>query len=141
MKVRPAAPSDAAAIRAIAARPYAAGWTEEAYASEAARPGSVFLVGGDERVAGYVLARVEHGEARLLDFAAAEDGGGAGRALWGALLAEARACGAGRLTLEVSSGNARARRFYGRAGAVVVGRRPKFYNDGSDAVLMDLALP
>jgi ribosomal protein S18 acetylase RimI-like enzyme len=40
----------------------------------------------------------------------------------------------------VSDKNAGARAFYEALGLRVVGRRPKFYNDGSDAVLMDLIL-
>ncbi|MDE2512196.1 MAG: GNAT family N-acetyltransferase, partial [Elusimicrobia bacterium] len=80
------------------------------------------------------------GEVQLLDLAAAEDGRGIGRALWTALTETARARGAARLALEVSAANARALLFYKRAGAVVVGRRAKFYNDGSDAILMDFPL-
>lgn len=57
-----------------------------------------------------------------------------------ALTAAAKKLGAKRVTLEVSAANARARNFYARAGAKIVGRRAKFYNDGSDAVLMDYSL-
>jgi ribosomal protein S18 acetylase RimI-like enzyme len=138
--VRPVRVFDATEVAAIARRPFAAAWTRDAYAAEAERTDAVFLVADDGAVRGYALARVFDDEARLLDFAAAEDGAGAGRALWAALVETARARGAVRLTLEVSAANARARSFYARAGAAVVGRRPKFYNDGSDAILMDLPL-
>lgn len=139
--VRPARSFDLAEVAAIAARPFAARWSREAYAAEAERTDSIFLVADDGTARGYAVARVYDGEAQLLDLAAAEDGQGVGRALWAALLKAARERGASKLTLEVSSANARARSFYARAGAKVVGRRPKFYNDGSDAVLMDLPLP
>ena len=138
--VRPARPFDVGEVAEIAKRPGAARWSREAYAAEAERTDSIFLVVDDGTVAGYAVARLFEDEAQLLDFAAAEDGGGAGRALWAALVAAARARGATKLTLEVSSANSRALLFYKRAGAHVVGRRPKFYNDGSDAVLMDLIL-
>lgn len=139
--VRPARAFDVGEIAEIAKRPFAARWSREAYAAEAERADSIFLAADDGKVLGYAVARVFDGEVRLLDLAAAEDGTGAGRALWEALAAAARARGAARLTLEVSAANARAIYFYRRAGAVVVGRRAKFYNDGSDAILMDFPLP
>lgn len=140
LAVRPAAARDAEAVAAISRRPFAAAWTSDAYAAETARAASVFLVADDGAVRGYALARLVDEEAQLLDFAAAEDGRGTGRALWAALRAAAAGRGARRLTLEVSARNERALAFYGTAGARVVGRRAKFYNDGSDAILMDFSL-
>ncbi len=138
--VRAARPSDAGAVAEIAKRAGAARWSSGAYAAEAGRDDGVFLVAGGGAVRGYAVARLFEDDARLLDFASAADGRGIGRALWAALAAQSRARGAARLTLEVSSANERALRFYRRAGARVVGRRPKFYNDGSDAILMDFLL-
>ena len=138
--LRPARDFDTAEIAQVAARPFTARWSREAYAAELARSDSIFLVADDGVVIGYAVARVVEGEVQLLDLAAAEDGKGTGRALWAALAAAARARGAKKLTLEVSAGNTRAIFFYRRAGAAVVGRRAKFYNDGSDAVLMDFFL-
>ena len=45
------------------------------------------------------------------------------------------------MTLEVSAENAAALGLYRSAGFAAVGRRKKFYADGSDAVLMDAILP
>ncbi len=42
--------------------------------------------------------------------------------------------------LEVSAANAAAIALYESSGYRVVGRRPKYYNDGSDALLMSLRL-
>ena len=139
--VRPCRPFDIGEIAELARRPHAARWSREAYAAEAERTDSLFLVADDGAVRGYALARLFEDEAQLLDLAAAVDGEGVGRALWSALAAAARLRGAAKLTLEVSSANSRALLFYKRAGAHVVGRRAKFYNDGSDAVLMDFPLP
>jgi ribosomal protein S18 acetylase RimI-like enzyme len=140
--VRKAAPQDAVAVANLAKRrPFTARWSIAALTEETTRPGSLFLVATDGPVKGYAIARLENGEVRLLDLAAAFDGEGVGRALWAALLAGARASRADKLTLEVSAANARAIAFYEKAGAKVVGRRPKFYDDGSDAVLMDLPIP
>jgi ribosomal protein S18 acetylase RimI-like enzyme len=138
--VRPARGFDIGEVTKIAERTHAARWSREAYAAEAERTDSIFLVADDGAVLGYAVARVFDAEVQLLDLAAREDGLGAGRALWAALAEAARARGAARMTLEVSAGNSRALLFYKRAGAVVVGRRVKFYNDGSDAILMDLPL-
>lgn len=135
---RPAAESDLDEVAATGKRRFAAGWSRAAFAAELGRPDSIFLVLPGR---GYCVARAVDGEARLVDLCVREDGRGAGRALWAALLAEAAARGCGRLTFEVSAANARALAFYAKAGATVAGRRPKFYTDGSDAVLMDLALP
>ena len=139
--VRPARSFDVGEIAEIAKRPRAASWSRESYAAELERGDSIFLVADDGTACGYALARLVENESQLLDFAAAEDGRGTGRALWAALAAASRERGAAKLTLEVSSANSRALLFYKRAGAHVVGRRPKFYNDGSDAILMDFSLP
>jgi len=138
--VRPCRSYDVAEVAEIAKRPRAARWSREAYAAELERPDSIFLVADNGTVCGYAVARLLDETASLLDFAAAADGCGTGRALWSALAAAARARGAAKLTLEVSSANSRALLFYKRAGALVVGRRAKFYNDASDAILMDFIL-
>lgn len=138
--VRPARPYDLAEVARIAGRAFAAHWSQAAYAAELERADSMFLVCDDGAVAGYAVARLVGDEAQLLDIAAEQDGGGAGRSLWSALAEAARARGAKTVTWEVSSANSRALLFYRRSGARVVGRRPKFYNDGSDAVLMDFSL-
>lgn len=141
--VRPAAPGDLDAAAALAAARSATKWTAAALAEELGREDAVFLIAtipGDGLVRGYAVARSVDEELRLLDIVAAADGQGTGRALWDALAAEGRRRGAKRLTLEVSERSARAIRFYGAAGAVMVGKRPKFYADGSAAVLMDATL-
>ena len=138
--VRPARSFDMGEIEALARRPFAAAWSRQAYADEAERTDSIFLVADDGAVRGYALARVFEGEAQLLDLAVAEDGRGLGRTLLSALGQAARSRGCRKITLEVSQMNSRAQHFYRRAWANVVGRRAKFYNDGSDAILMDFPL-
>jgi|GEM_PF-1894684 len=138
--VRPATAADAEAVAALARRPFAAAWSQDAYAAETSRPDAVFLVAVESGVVGYALARVTGDELQLLDFAAARDGRGVGRALWGALVDAGRARAARTLTLEVAANNARALAFYARAGARVVGRRAKFYNGDTDALLLDVQI-
>jgi ribosomal-protein-alanine N-acetyltransferase len=81
-------------------------------------------------------------EAQILDMAVrrAEQGRGLGKALLEHVQSQARAWGCAKLCLEVSANNEPAQRLYVRAGFLVVGRRRKFYNDGSDAILMDRLL-
>ncbi|HXS99901.1 MAG TPA: GNAT family N-acetyltransferase [Elusimicrobiota bacterium] len=144
MIIRDARPLDAGEVAEIAKRAGAAHWSREAYAEEAERSDSLFLVAEDgttkAEVVGYAVARLVEEEAQLFDFASSSDGRGIGKALWKAVLVSARSRGAKKLTLEVSSANSRGLLFYKQAGAHVVGRRAKFYNDGSDAVLMDAVL-
>lgn len=135
---RPAVEGDLDRVFEIGARRFAAHWSRTALSEELARADSLFLVVPGR---GYALARVNEGECALLDLAVEKDGMGWGRALWRTLLVEAFRRGAKKVTLEVSAANERALEFYGKAGASVAGRRPKFYTDGSDAILMDLALP
>lgn len=138
LEVRPATADDLGMVAGIGARTFAAGWSPEALAAELTRADSIFLVVPER---GYALARVAGDDCLLLDLAAAFDGGGCGRALLAALKDAAKARVCRRISFEASAANARALAFYQKAGAVVVGRRPKFYYDGSDAVLLDLDIP
>lgn len=142
--VRPARPADLDAVAAIsAALPTAAGWSRAQFAEELGRAGSDFLVVDSEgAVAGYAVAREAPDEAQLVDIAVAPSMGrrGFGRLLLKEVLSRAKARGLAKVTLEVSARNEPAQSLYRAAGFAVVGRRPKFYNDGSDAVLMDAAL-
>jgi ribosomal protein S18 acetylase RimI-like enzyme len=140
LAVRRAEADDVEAIAALAqSRPFTAKWPARELAHELDRLDSAFLVGDEDgKVRGYALARIVERDCRLLDLAAASDGGGCGRALMTALASAAKARGCVKISFEVSAANERALAFYAKAGARVVGRRPKFYYDGSDAVLMDL---
>lgn len=134
--VKTAAAADLAEIFEISSsRPFTAKWPMAALSAEISREDSIFLVVPGR---GYALARVVADECRLLDIAVVSDGRGVGRALIAALSAAAGARSCAKITLEVSAVNTRAISFYEKAKGRVVGRRPKFYDDGSDAVLMDL---
>jgi [ribosomal protein S18]-alanine N-acetyltransferase len=61
---------------------------------------------------------------------------GVGRQLLRALTAELRIRGARAITLEVRAGNLGALSLYRGAGFVVEGRRPRYYPDGEDALLL-----
>ena len=144
MKVRAAESSDIPTVLAIQAGwPSLPAWTEKQFREELGSARSVFAVIEDEgRVSGYGIFLRAPEEARIVMVAVARGraGHGLGRLLLSRLIDDARASGCRTATLEVSAVNTAAARLYASSGFRVVGRRQKFYNDGSDAVLMDLKL-
>lgn len=158
--IRPARAADVDGILAIesswATTPH---WTRGQFIDELKNARSVFLVAEEElgarkeittpaiiplrALAGYAAAWVVEEELQILSVAVHPEHArkGAGRGLVDALCAAGARRGCRRATLEVSHLNLAALALYRGCGFVVVGRRPKFYNDGSDAVLMDKTLP
>lgn len=61
---------------------------------------------------------------------------GIGRALLTVTLERAAADGADRMLLEVGSQNVTALAFYAREGFLQIDRRPRYYRDGSDALVL-----
>lgn len=143
LEVRRAEAADAEGVAALAAaRPHTARWPARELALEIDRLDSVFLIAEEDgRLRGYAVARVLDADCLLLDLAADADGAGRGRELMGALARAAKSRGCRKISFEVSAANERALKLYVKLGARVVGGRPKFYDDGSDAVLMDLDIP
>lgn len=117
-------------------------WTRSQFAAELEAPGGLLLVAEKGGVAGFIVARLLPPDLMIYDLAVDPERArqGVGRSLIEAAAAEARRAGCERMTLEVSAANAGGKAFYDAVGLRVVGRRPKFYNDGSDAILMDLRL-
>ena len=142
--VRDASEGDLDAVSALeAATEQAPGWSRAQFAAELGRADRVFLAAEDAgRLVGYAVAWLVGGEAQLLTISVAGSARrrGTARGLLEALRGRARAAGCAKMTLEVAESNAPARALYEGLGGRVVGRRPKFYNDGSDALLMDLPL-
>ena len=93
--------------------------------------------GTDERagISGYVVTRLVDDVADLQRIGVHPDAQRHGLAT--ALLAEAMKRPAARMLLEVAESNAVARAFYARAGFVEIHRRPKYYRDGSDALVLE----
>ncbi len=89
-----------------------------------------------------ILLRVADREAEVLTLAVTPEARGCGVAT--ALLQQAvtrlAAAGAVVVFLEVSVKNTAALALYTRAGFAEVGRRPSYYSDGSDALVMRLEL-
>lgn len=98
-------------------------------------------------LAGFALSRLVLDEAEILTLAvaAAERGGGLGRALLEAHLADLFAAGAREVHLEVAETNAPARALYASAGFSALGSRPAYYpapaGAPGPALRLALALP
>ncbi|WP_051389470.1 ribosomal protein S18-alanine N-acetyltransferase [Arthrobacter sp. 35W] len=68
------------------------------------------------------------------------EGRGIGRAMLTELIEESRRRGADDVLLEVSAANPRAQELYLRYGFEQIHQRPRYYRDGSDALIMRLTL-
>lgn len=134
-----AALADCEGLARLAAAVLPWGNGARAFADEIARSDArVWRVCQGGHVRAGVVARSVGPEVDLLWLAVAPGArrrGVAGR-LVGAVELWAQETG-GRVRLEVRSSNAAALALYDRHGFVVVGRRPRYYGDGEDAVLLD----
>jgi ribosomal-protein-alanine N-acetyltransferase len=132
-----AGPLHAAALAALHAAAFPPGevWDAAFLASQLAQPGVLVLF---DDAGGFVMARVAADEAEILTLAVhpACRRRGVGRALLEAAAREAMARGARALYLEVSEMNSAARYLYAAAGFSEVGRRPRYYTDGSSALVL-----
>jgi len=150
--VRDATAADEAGIRAL---PGLSDSTLRSLERDLARVGSgatgapVVLVAVGEPVAppatvaepaivGTAFGLLQYDEGHVLDLAVAPEHRrtGIASALLEALDAALRGRGAVALTLEVREGNLGAQSLYRRYGFTAEGRRPGYYPDGEDAVLM-----
>ncbi len=132
-----AAPEDAPALAALhgAAFPPGEAWGAEAIRLMLELPGGFGL---HRPGAGFILCRVAADEAEILTLAVPPGArrAGHGAALLAGAMAGAAARGAAAMYLEVAAGNAAARGLYAAAGFAEVGRRRRYYPDGSDALLL-----
>jgi len=90
----------------------------------------------------FIMCRVAGGEAEVLTLATCPPARRQGLAsrLLDAAIAACRGFGAEALFLEVGAGNAAAQGLYYAAGFTEVARRPRYYADGTDAIVMTLRL-
>jgi [ribosomal protein S18]-alanine N-acetyltransferase len=127
-----------AAIHATAFPPKEA-WSPTVISLHIEMPGGFGFI--DER-GGMILSRTIMDEAEILTLAVmpAARRIGVARGLMDAALQHAGAAGAQAMFLEVAEENDEARRLYDRIGFSVVGRRPRYYANGDDALVMRIAL-
>ncbi|HUB44190.1 MAG TPA: ribosomal protein S18-alanine N-acetyltransferase [Acetobacteraceae bacterium] len=110
-------------------------WEEDAFALQLVMPGVFGLI---HPHGGLLLARVTMNEAEVLTLAVAPEARrqGIARALLAAAMATAKRQDACEMFLEVAVGNASAQALYKRAGFTEAGRRPRYYADGGDALVL-----
>lgn len=118
-------------------------WGAAALALMLGLPGHFGLLAIDqEQPVGFALARCQGPEAEIVTIAVRPGvrGQGVGRLLLNGVLAEATQRGAMELFLEVAEPNIAARALYAGVAAREVGRRPRYYADGTDALVMRIDL-
>lgn len=130
-------PAHVQALAAIhaAAFPAAEAWGADAIALQLALPGAF---GRIDRRGGMLLGRIVANEAEILTLAVvpAARRQGIAAALLEAAKTAVAALGGRALFLEVAVGNRGALALYARHGFIEVGRRRRYYGDGSDALIM-----
>ena len=133
--------AQAEALGAIHAAAFATGevWHAADFSQLLAMPGTSGFI--DPR-GGLVLMRVAADEAEILTIGVvpALRRTGAGRSLLRAAVNRVAEQGASSVFLEVAEINAPARAFYASTGFDEVGRRPRYYADGGDALVMRISL-
>lgn len=146
MTVREAVPADLDAVVALErANLGPDAWSEGLIADGLAGglPTVRYLVAEDDGVVvGHAVASIvaDIAELQRISVAAERRRGGVATALLDAVAAAGRAERADRLLLEVREDNRGAQAFYAARGFVEVDRRPRYYADGSTAVVMRLGL-
>lgn len=96
----------------------------------------------DGAIVGYAVASVggDIAELQRIGVTAAARRSGVATALLDDVVAHAPGTGANRLLLEVREDNAGALGFYAARGFVEIDRRPRYYRDGTTAVVLRLPL-
>jgi [ribosomal protein S18]-alanine N-acetyltransferase len=147
VEVRRAAPADVAAIHALEQEFFGVdAWSRASLEQELFGDGRRSLVAVDavdaERVLGYALTWTtgEVTDLQRVVVAPAARRRGVGRRLVRRLVDEAARHGALRLLLEVSAANDAALACYRALGLAEIDRRPAYYGDGSDALVLQLDL-
>lgn len=147
MTVRPATSKDVEAIAALeegtlGADAWPRGLLAEGVAGAVPTVRYLVAVADDGAVVGYAVASVVADIAELQRLAVAREQRrfGVATALVEAVVALAAGGGADRLLLEVREDNLGALRFYAATGFVEVDRRPRYYRDGTTALVLRRAL-
>ncbi len=136
--IRPATTDDVAAVAALEAEIFGVdAWTTAMVAEELTGPRRRAWVADD--VVGYAvtLHTDDVVDLQRIAVAPAHRRRGVARALLDVAMRESSGS---RMLLEVSAANETAVAFYAAAGFVQIGRRARYYKDGTDAVVMRVSL-
>lgn len=116
--------------------PFSAHWNVQNWQDELAQPAArIWCAQEGGQITGFIALRGAAGQWEMLNVAVApaQQRQGIGTAL---LRHALTALGNAQITLEVSTANLAAQALYRKMGFVVLGVRPKFYQDGTDALIM-----
>ena len=140
MTIRPATAGDVAPVTALEQQVFGAdAWSEVSVREELTGAHRCAVVGSDGgSVVGYAVTRASGDVVDLQRIAVDPQHRRTGLAsrLLAAVRTAARAGGASRMLLEVSAANAAAMAFYAAEGFTEIDRRPRYYRDGSDALVL-----
>ena len=140
--IRPMTEGDLTQVVAIEQHSFPHPWTIEHFRDELRSPHAYPLVAAtaDGVIAGYLCPSLVLDEGEILDVAVREEyrGRGIGRLLTETALKGLRERGALRVSLEVRTSNEAAIALYRHLGFTVTGRRKRYYENGEDALLMDI---
>lgn len=138
--LRQGRPEDLLTLTALEQRLFGAdAWSEQILADELA---TVVVAEVEGEVVGYATTRVagDLGDLTRVAVLPEHQRVGVGRSLLARAKELAASGGANRLLLEVSAANEAALHFYAAEGFVEIDRRPGYYRDGSDALVLRLPL-
>jgi ribosomal-protein-alanine N-acetyltransferase len=144
--IRRATGSDLEAVARLEASVFAdVAWSRASVEEEFAAIGDtrrVFVAVDGDEVVGYAVLRAIEDSADLTRVAVdvTRRRAGVGSRLVDAAVDESREMGLRRILLEVADGNAAAVALYATHGFEQIDRRPAYYSDGSDAVVMSRRL-
>lgn len=142
-RLRRATDADLAALLSIEARAGQESWSDDALRGLLDHPcGEDWVRTERGAVIAHLLALVVADEAEIITVAVDPEHHrrGHGRALLDAVLDGWGARGVSRVFLEVRIDNAPARALYAAAGFAEVGRRRRYYADGTDALVLERRL-
>ena len=141
----PLAEADLDEVLAIETASFPRPWNREHFLDELRSPFAFPLSArdGEGRLLGFICLRALLDEGHILDVAVLPElrGLGIGRLLVERGLAECRSRGASVVGLEVRASNSAAITLYQRLGFRETGRRPRYYENGEDALLMEYHFP
>jgi [ribosomal protein S18]-alanine N-acetyltransferase len=140
--ILPPREEDVSAVAALEAQVFPDPWPAHLYLQEIGQVLRFQRVVFTEHgfLAGYLFACWQVDELHVLKVAVhpLHEGKGLATALMAEARAEAENAGARGLVLEVRPSNRRALRLYRHLGYEVIARRPRYYADGEDALVMTL---
>ena len=148
LQLRPANANDPAALAALELEVFGDSnhtpWSENLFADDLALSGHIWWVAHDEgSIVGYAGGVVAGGEVQIDNVAVAPSRRREGIAarLLARVTYDAQMLGATTSVLEVDVDNVAAQALYAGLGYAEVGRRPNYYGQGHDALIMEAQLP